>query len=220
MTEIIPAILTNDISDFRQKYAELFALSHYFTKLHIDFIDGDFLPKKTIQIKDMAGFKSTLTLIAHLMTGNPRDYFEDAKKQGFSYVFFHFEAFDDPAEIQKTIDKARELGLKVGLSINPETKLYEAAKFIDKVDVIQIMGVHPGAQGRAFEQSVLDKIRELRNLSKNVIICVDGGVKVGVVRDCVLAGANWLVAGSAILQSDNQKMSIEALKADSEVKPA
>lgn len=220
MTEIIPAILTNDISDFRKKYADLFALSHYFTKLHVDFIDGDFLPQNTIQIKDLAGFKSTLSMIAHLMVRNPKDYFEDAKKQGFAYVFIHFEAFENLDELQKTIDKAKELHLKIGLSINPETKLYEAAKFIDKVDVIQLMGVHPGAQGRAFEPATLDKIRELRNLSKNVIICVDGGVKVGVVRECVLAGANWLVAGSAILQSDNQKIAIEALKADSEIKPS
>src|SRR5262245_18319069 len=126
MTEIIPSILTNDIADYRHKYSELFGLSAYFTKLHVGFIDGDFLPKKTIQVKELIGFKSPLTLIAHFMVGNPKDYFEDAKKAGFSYVIFHFESFENGNGVNETIARARDLGLKVGLAINPETHLYEA----------------------------------------------------------------------------------------------
>ncbi len=217
MSEIIPAILTNDIADFRQKYSELFALSHYFTKLHVDFIDGDFLPEKTIEVKDLIGFKSPLTLIAHLMVKNPKNYFDDAKKAGFSVVVFHFESYEDQAKVYEAIDYARKLGLKVGLALNPDTKPYEAANFLDKVDLVQIMSVRPGAQGRPFEPETLDRIRELRNLLKSGIICVDGGVKVGIVRECILAGANYVVCGSAIWKADNQKLAIEALSADSEV---
>jgi ribulose-phosphate 3-epimerase len=217
MTEIIPAILTNDVSDFRKKYAELFGLSHYFTKLHIDFIDGDFLPDKTFEVKEMVGFKSPLTLTAHLMVNNPKDYFDDAKKAGFTYVIFHFEVFENPDLIQETIDEAKKLGLKVGLALNPETKLFEAAKYLSKVEVVQLMSVHPGAQGRSFEVNIFDKIKELRKLSRSVIICVDGGIKVELVRGCVLAGADWLVVGSAIWHADNQKMAIQALEAESEI---
>ncbi|HYE22422.1 MAG TPA: ribulose-phosphate 3-epimerase [Verrucomicrobiae bacterium] len=217
MTEIIPAILTNDVSDFRHKYSELFGLSHYFTKLHIDFIDGDFLPGKTFEIKEMVGFKSPLTMIAHLMVNNPKDYFEDAKKAGFKYVTFHFEAFEHLEDVDVTIKAARDLDLNVGLAINPETKLYEAGKFLSKVDMVQLMSVHPGSQGRPFEISTFDKIKELRKLIPSVIICIDGGIKVELVRGCVLAGANWLVAGSAIWQTDNQKMAIQALQAESEI---
>lgn len=217
MTEIIPAILTNDISDFRKKYAELFGLSHYFTKVHVDFIDGDFTQEKTIQVKDLIGFKSKLTMMAHLMVLNPKDYFEDAKKIGFSWVIFHFEAYEDETRIKEAIDKAQSLDLKVGLALNPETKLFQAAKFLDKVDLVHLMSVHPGAQGRPFLPETVDRIRELRKLLKNGIIQVDGGIKVGTVRECVLAGANYLVAGSAIWKADNQKLAIEALKAESDV---
>jgi ribulose-phosphate 3-epimerase len=217
MTEIIPAILTNDIADFKQKYAELFGLSAYFTKLHIDFIDGEFLPDKTIGIKDLDGFKSPLTLIGHFMANDPKQYFADAKKNGFAYVTFHFEALKTPEEVSETIETAKQLGLKVGLVLNPETKLYEAGKFLDKVDLIQLMSIHPGAQGRPFDVTTFDRIKEVRNLVKNAIICIDGGIKVELVRGCVLAGANWLVAGSAIWQADNQKMAIQALEAESEI---
>ncbi|MGE5298005.1 MAG: hypothetical protein ACM3KM_02495 [Acidobacteriaceae bacterium] len=217
MTEIIPAIMTNDISDFRKKYAELFALSHFFTKIHVDFSDGDFVEGKTIEVKQLNFLKSTSTLIAHLMVNNPKDYFQDVKNAKFKFVSFHFESFEQESEITETIAEAKKFGLKTGLCINPETKLYEAAKFLDKVDFVQLMGVVPGGQGRAFEPSTIDKIKELRKLLKSGIICVDGGIKVGIVRDCVLAGANWLTAGSAIWRSDNQRLAVEALRADSEI---
>ncbi len=217
MTEIVPAILTNDVADFRQKYAELFGLSSYFTKLHVDFMDGEFLPEKTIAVKDLIGFKSPLTLVAHLMVNNPHEYFEDTKKAGFSYVIFHFETYSKLDEIGKAIKHAKDVGLKVGLALNPETKLYDAGKFLGQLDLVQLMTVHPGAQGRPFEISTLDKIKEVRKLLKSAIICVDGGIKVELVRACTLAGANWLVVGSAIWQADNQKMAIQALEAESEI---
>ena len=217
MTEIIPAILTNDISDYKQKYAELFGLSAYFTKLHVDFIDGQFLPNKTIDVKDLIGFKSPLTLIAHFMANDPKQYFEDTKKAGFSHVIFHFEAFENGNGIAETIARAKELDLKVGLAINPETHLYEAGKFLSKVEILQLMSVKPGAQGRPFDIATFDRIKEARKLLPSAIICVDGGIKVELVRGCVLAGANWLVAGSAIWQADNQKMAIQALEAESEI---
>jgi ribulose-phosphate 3-epimerase len=217
MTEIIPAILTNDIADFKQKYAELFGLSTYFTKLHVDFIDGTFLPQQTISVKELIGFKSPLTLIAHFMTTDPAQYFEDAKKAGFAYVVFHFEAYSATGEIDLAINAGRQLGLKIGLAINPETHLYQAASVLSKVDMVQLMSIHPGAQGRPFDVLTFEKIKEIRKLLPSAIICIDGGVKVELVRGCVLAGANWLVAGSAIWQADNQKMAIEALQAESEI---
>lgn len=217
MTEISPAILTNDISDFRKKYAELFALSHYFTKLHVDFIDDQFIHNKTVLPADLQFLQgSTLKLVAHFMTLNPKQYFQAAKDAGFEWVIFHFEAFKNETEIHQTIDAAIKLGLKPGLSLNPETPLYSAAKFLDKVPLIQLMGIHPGFQGRPFQVSVIEKVRELRSLSKNVIICVDGGVKVGIARQLAKAGADILVAGSAILKSEDEEMAIEALQADIE----
>lgn len=217
MIEIIPAILTNDISDFRKKYAELFALSHYFKKLHVDFIDGRFLPNKTVMPSDLGFLKSSpLGLMAHFMTFNPQNYFLDAKNSGFQWVIFHLEAFKRDQQIDDAIKQARALDLKVGLALNPETPLHFVGRFLSKIDLVQLMGVHPGAQGRMFDVTVIEKIMELRALSKSVIISVDGGVKVGIARQCVKAGVHMLVAGSAILRSEDEEMAIEALLADVE----
>src|SRR3989338_6452088 len=154
MTEIVPTILTNDISDFRKKYAELFAFHEHFKSLHVDFADGVFVETQTIMPKD---------------------------------VLF--------------------------LARSP---LYLIAKFIKKIGLVQIMSIHPGAQGREFMPEILEKIRELRALSKSVIISVDGGIKAGIARKCAEAGANILIAGSAILRAENEEAAIEALKEDIE----
>lgn len=214
MTELVPAILTNDISDFRKKYAELFALSHYFSKLHIDFADGQFVPSKTIDPNDLMFLKSPLTLMAHFMTFNPKRYFVDAKRSGFEWVLFHFEACADDAEVLETIKQAKEFGLKVGLVLNPETELFKPSKFFDQVGLIQLMGIHPGEQGREFMPQTIEKIKELKKLTKNVIIAVDGGIRVGIAKQCAQAGADMLVAGSAILRAENEEEAIEALEED------
>jgi len=217
MTELSPAILTNDISDFRKQYAQLFALSHYFTKLHVDFIDDTFIQNKTVLPSELGFLKSSpFTLMAHFMTLDPQKYFEAAKTAGFKWVIFQLEAFKRDEEIDKTIEKAKSLGLKPGLSLSAETPLHMAGKFIRKVDLIQLMGIHPGFQGRPFMVSTIGKITELRSLSKSVIIAVDGGVKIGIARQCAKAGADILVAGSAILKSEDEEMAIESLKADIE----
>jgi ribulose-phosphate 3-epimerase len=217
MTEISPAILTNDISDFRKKYAELFAMSHWFKKLHVDFIDDVFIHNKTLMPKDLTFLKSSpLTLMAHFMCVSPQKYFTDAKNCGFQYVIFHYEAVKE-FEVNNIVELARDLGLKVGLAVNPETPIAMLEKFLPKIDLVQLMGIHPGFQGRPFMVTTIDKVQQLRALSKNVIICVDGGVKVGIAHQLAKAGANILVAGSAIFKSEDEKMAMEALKSDIEI---
>lgn len=216
MTEIVPAILTNDISDFRKKYSDLLPLYGLVTKLHIDFIDGRFLPEKTILPADLDLKNSPFDLIAHLMVNQPEKYFYDLKLAGFSWVIFHWESFADKNDILGVIAEAKKLGLKTGLAISPETKLYEAAKFIHRTDLLQVMGVNPGAQGRSFEPEALGKIRELKNLLKHAILSIDGGIKPENVRQAVDAGANLVVVGSAITHSAHPKLILEKFKKEIE----
>ena len=219
MTEIAPAILTNDLSDFRHKYAELFALSQHFKSLHVDFIDGQFLPGKTLLPADLEFLKtSPFLLTAHLMVKNPQQYFQAAKSAGFERVVFHYEALKTPEETEETIKLAQGLGLKFGIAINPETPLQSLGPLLNQFGLVQLMGVHPGSQGQEFVPAVLDKVRQLRQLSKSVIISVDGGVKVGLAHKLVEAGADILVAGSAILKSEDEEQAIEALRHDIETK--
>ncbi|MBX4191427.1 MAG: ribulose-phosphate 3-epimerase [Candidatus Doudnabacteria bacterium] len=218
MAEISPAILTNDISDFRIKYAELFALSHHFRKLHVDFADGQFVNNQTIMPHDLKFLKSSpFILMAHFMTFKPQKYFWDAKKAGFKWVLVHYEAFEDSDELDHVLEHARSMHFKVGIVLNPETPLHKAAKFIQKVDCVQLMCIEPGFQGREFMPSTLDRIKELRDLMKHAIIAVDGGVKVGIAHKLAKAGADVIVAGSAIVKSYNRKTAIEALKEDIEL---
>ena len=213
--EIIPAILTSDLSDFRKKYAELFALSHHFKKLHIDFADGQFVRNKTLMPKDLIFLKtSPFTLMAHFMTMDSHQYFVDAKAAGFKWVLFHFETFNDEANLKETISYAQGLGLKAGLVLNPETAVHKISKFLHILDLVQIMGIHPGFQGREFMPETYARIKELRVLSKNAIISVDGGVKVGIAKQCVDAGAQHIVAGSAILRAQDEHAAVEALETD------
>jgi ribulose-phosphate 3-epimerase len=211
MAELVPAILTNDVNDFRKQYAELFALSHYFKRLHVDFIDGEYLPNKTLTMDQLDFLDSSFVLGAHFMTLNPKQYFEEAKKIGFEWGLFHLDVFNHEQEILNTIGEAERLGLKTALALNPSISLHSAAEFLDKVHAIQIMGVHPGAQGRAFDEKVIEKVRELKSLKKNAIISVDGGVSVQNAKQLVQAGADILVVGSAIAKSQNKKQTIEEL---------
>ena len=215
MTELSPAILTNDIADFRKKYAELFALSHYFKTLHVDFADGVFVKTQTIMPKDLAFLAtSPLTMVAHFMTYHPQNYFRSAQVAGFRTVLVHFEAFENKKQLEEVIMFADHLGLKIGIVLNPETKLHEAAKFIKLVPMVQLMAIHPGTQGQAFIPSTIEKIKELRTSNRNVIIAVDGGIKVGIAKQCVTAGADILITGSAILKSEDEEEAIEALQED------
>jgi ribulose-phosphate 3-epimerase len=211
MAEIVPAILTNDPSDFRKKYAELFSLSHHFRKLHVDFIDGEFLPNKTLMPGDECRLRTDFALSAHLMTYKPENYFAILKNCGYSEVLVHYEAFDDKEDINKAYELAGTLGLSIGLVLNPETDLHQAAKFVQKFRLLQLMGVHPGAQGKEFILKTLDRIRELKQLKKDAIISVDGGIKPGIAKLCRDAGADFIVVGSAILHSNHPKQILEEL---------
>jgi ribulose-phosphate 3-epimerase len=217
MSELVPAILTNDVGDFRKKHADLLALGHHFSKLHVDFIDGEFLPNKTIMPEDLKSFTSPFQLMAHFMAYEPQKYFEATRKAGFAWALIHFEAFDSVADILSAILLGEEKGLGMGVVINPETPLHKAAKIISKVSLIQLMGIHPGAQGREFMPETLEKISEVKKLTRDIIVSVDGGVKLGIATKCQHAGADLIIIGSAILHSSHPKEALEAFKRELEL---
>ena len=214
MAEIVPAILTNDVSDFRKIYAELFPLAHYFKQLHIDFIDGEYLPNKSLLPKDLTFFKTPLELMAHFMAYQPAQYLSEIKELGFKWSIFSYESFKDDTELEQTLDRANKLGFITGISLNPETPVSVITPLLKKVNLIQLMGIHPGAQGRTFDENTISKIKELSMSNIKLSISVDGGIKVGNAGRCVKAGAEYLIAGSSIMRSEDKGMAIELLLAD------
>ena len=173
--------------------------------LHFDVMDGMFVPSISFGMPVLESIRPATNLVcdAHLMVTEPIRYVEAFAKAGADLITIHLEACED---VEATIAKIRECGCKVGISICPETPVASLENLVDKVDMVLIMSVHPGFGGQKFIPESLDKIRELRAMldakGLNVDIQVDGGIYTTNVEEVVKAGANIIVAGSAVFKGD------------------
>lgn len=173
---------------------------------HFDLGDGHFIAEVTmgpIVLDSIAPVVAApgAAFDCHLMVSEPERHFERLKKAGAASVTFHVEAVTDPGA---TIRRARELGLGAGVALNPETPVGMAVAAADGADLVLCMSIHPGLSGQAFMPEALGRIAELRRrLPDHVHVQVDGGVSAKNVREVREAGANLLVAGSAIFWQDD-----------------
>lgn len=186
--------------------------------LHFDVMDGMFVPSISFGMPVLQSIKKATGQVmdAHLMVKEPIRYIEDFQKAGADYVTVHLEACED---VDATLDKIRECGMKVGLSICPETPAEAVEEYLEKVDMILVMCVHPGFGGQKFITESLDKIRLIRQMitarNLKVDIEVDGGIYLTNVREVLDAGANIIVAGSAVFggnPAENTKEFVKILK--------
>jgi ribulose-phosphate 3-epimerase len=182
--------------------------------LHFDAGDGHFIHEITIGPVVLASISELVhdrggKLDCHLMVAEPDEHFESFAKAGGDSVTFHVEVAADPA---RTIARARELGLGVGVAFNPETPVAEAAAAAEGADLALCMSIHPGLSGQSFMSEALDRIAELRSsVPGTCLVQVDGGVNAGNVRTVRDAGADLLVAGSAVFWQDDPAAAYEAL---------
>lgn len=186
--------------------------------LHFDVMDGMFVPSISFGMPVLKSIRSATDQVmdAHLMVQEPIRYVEDFKNAGADIVTVHLEACED---IEATIAKIRECGMKAGLSICPETEAEAVEGLLSKIDILLVMSVHPGFGGQKFIPESLDKIRDIRKMiteqGLSVDIQVDGGIYLTNVREVLDAGANVIVAGSAVFKGDpaeNTKSFMEILK--------
>lgn len=186
--------------------------------LHFDVMDGMFVPSISFGMPVLKSIKKATNQIvdAHLMVQEPIRYVESFKEAGADYVTVHLEACED---VHATLDKIRACGMKVGLSICPETPAESVREYLPKVDMLLVMSVHPGFGGQKFIPESLDKIRAIREMiteaGLSVDIEVDGGIYLTNVREVLDAGANVIVAGSAVFKGDpaeNTNKFMEILK--------
>lgn len=184
--------------------------------LHIDVMDGVFVPNISFGFPLMKAFKqhSTKPLDVHLMIVHPEKYVERFCDAGAWSVGFHVEAVEDPLPILELI-KAR--GVRTCLTINPDIPAERLVPYLDKVDMVLIMSVFAGFGGQKFIPESLDKIRfikeEITKRGLNTLIEVDGGVNTSNAASIFAAGADVLVAGSAIFGADNPMEAIRSMKA-------
>lgn len=173
--------------------------------IHFDVMDGMFVPSISFGMPVLTSIHDATEqfMDAHLMVQEPIRYVEAFQKAGADYVTVHLEACED---VKTTLDKIHACGMKAGLAVNPETDVKELVPYMEDVEMILIMSVQPGFGGQKFIPESLDKIREVRAMlnEKNLEtdIQVDGGIYVENVREVLDAGANVIVAGSAVFRGD------------------
>lgn len=173
--------------------------------LHFDVMDGMFVPSISFGMPVLKSIQGVTDQVmdVHLMVQEPVRYVEAFQKAGADILTVHLEACED---IYATIRKIRECNMKVGLSICPETDVKEAEALLKEIDMLLIMGVHPGFGGQKFIPESLEKIRTVRHMAEeqgiSLDIQVDGGIYHENVREVLDAGVNIVVAGSAVFNGD------------------
>lgn len=204
--ELAPSILA---ADFKELGAEMKRTEDNGAGyLHFDVMDGMFVPSISFGMPVLASIREATAQVkdVHLMVQEPIRYIEAFGEAGADLITVHLEACEDVAA---TIAKIRETGCKVGLSICPETDAAAVDPYLDQVDMILVMSVHPGFGGQKFIPESLDKIRQIRRAAEerglSLDIEVDGGIYLTNVREVLDAGANIIVAGSAVFRGDAGK---------------
>ena len=202
--QISPSILS---ADFSQLGAEIKRLEDGGADMiHVDVMDGHFVPNLTIGPPVIKSLKknSSIKFDVHLMISPVHKYIEAYSDAGADIITIHPEATED---LQASITKIKKLKKKVGISLNPKTKVDVIKDYLNQVDLILIMSVNPGFGGQKFMPEVLDKIKELKKIQNNQNIDfdieIDGGINFENSKIAIKAGANILVSGTTIFKSNN-----------------
>jgi ribulose-phosphate 3-epimerase len=210
MVEIAPSILS---ADFRRLGEQIAAVEQAGASIiHVDVMDGHFAPNLTVGpfIVEWVRKTTKLPIDAHLMIENPDNFIGEFARAGANMISVHPEA---TYHLDRTLNHIRQAGCQAGVVLNPATPLAMIEEVIAEVDYVLLMSVNPGFSGQKFIPSSLDKLRRLRDLIRMKLsparIEIDGGVGLGNAAEVVAAGAEILVAGSAVFGAENPA---EALK--------
>jgi len=213
MIKIAPSILSADFSRLGDEVQAVDRASADY--IHVDVMDGHFVPNITIGPLVVEALRKVTgkPLDVHLMIENPDLYIPDFARAGADIITVHQEAVP---HLHRTVQLIKGLGKKAGVSINPATPVATLDVILDELDLVLVMSVNPGFGGQGFIPSALDKIAALRQRINQrglaTELQVDGGVKIDNIRDVVAAGADVLVAGSAVFNSDDYAATIRALR--------
>lgn len=218
MIKIAPSILSADFARLQDEITAVEAAGADW--IHIDVMDGHFVPNLTIGplIVEAIRPHTKLPLDVHLMIEQPDRYIPAFAKSGADWLTVHQEACP---HLHRTVALIKEQGVRAGVALNPSTSVSMLEPMIGDVDLILLMTVNPGFGGQKFIASVLPKIQQVRTLLEkvgrsDVAVEVDGGINPSTAKEVVACGADVLVAGSAIFGAEDRKAALEAIRAAAE----
>ncbi|MFA9398606.1 MAG: ribulose-phosphate 3-epimerase [Clostridiaceae bacterium] len=213
MIKLAPSILSADFANLGE---DIKSLERYGADMiHIDVMDGNFVPNISLGFPIIKSIRplTELTFDVHLMIKSPSRYIEDFVNAGADIITVHYE--EEP-HLDRTIDYIKSFGVKAGVALNPSTNVDSIKNLIKKLDMVLIMSVNPGFGGQKFIDYSIDKIKEVKELSekynKDLLIQVDGGVNELTIKEVAKAGANVVVAGSAVFKNNDVEGNIKRLK--------
>lgn len=204
MIHLAPSILAADFANLEKDIKRVEKAGATF--IHVDVMDGHFVPNITLGAPIAKAVRKHIegVMDVHLMISNPDMFLEDFKEAGTDILTVHIEAC---THIHRTIQRIKQLGMKAGVSLNPGTPVSVIESIIDEVDMVLIMSVNPGFGGQKFIPYSLTKIAQVREMAKarnkKLLIQVDGGVDLSNVEEVISAGANVIVAGSAVFSASD-----------------
>ena len=213
MIKIAPSILSADFARLLEDVKKVENAGCEY--LHIDVMDGHFVPNITLGPNVVKSLRKDVKMIfdAHLMIENPDNYIKDFVDAGCDIIVVHEEAC---THLHRTIQNIKAHNVKAGVALNPATPIENIKYVLKDLDMVLIMTVNPGFGGQSFIDGMVDKIKELKSLideqGLNVDIQVDGGIKPSNVDKVVKAGANVIVAGSAIFNSDDIEATVKEFR--------
>lgn len=215
MAFIAPSILAADFANLQQA-TDLIAASGG-DLVHVDVMDGHFVPNISIGIPVVASLRrvTRLPLDVHLMIDRPGRYVEDFCKAGADYLTVHVEA-DTPDAIRDALERTARLGVKPAISLKPATPPEAVFPFLEKCAMVLVMTVEPGFGGQAFMEDMMPKLAALRDrlaqVNPGCLLEVDGGIDRRTAPICKAAGANVLVTGSAFFRAEDKPDFVRALQ--------
>lgn len=211
MVLIAPSILSADFGNLRK---DIIALTDAGADLiHFDIMDGNFVPNLTFGAGIVKSLRndSRLPFDVHLMVSDPQKMIPWFHAAGADILTIHAEACP---HLEKTLAEIKHCGMKAGVALNPSTSEDVIRYVLDQLDVVMVMSVNPGFGGQTFISSQIEKIARIKEIIKgrNIQIEVDGGINPMTAAECVAAGAQILVAGTAVFEGGNYRKNIEALR--------
>ena len=206
MQRVVPAILTKDQKELQM---QLQALKDQSRWVHIDIMDGKFVPAVSINLAELKEANQFFNLEIHLMVQEPEKYLEDCNAVGAKRVYFHLKGAKDPKAV---LLRMEQYPFQRGIAINPEMPVEEFLPFAETAEAVLFMSIVPGAQGNEFIPTVLSKVQDVRSRTSDILIGMDGGIEKDNIKQVFGAKVDYVAVGSGIWKTKDPIASLKELQ--------